>query len=129
MYYIPEDISEYSTIRFKFTGEVSKISSYMMPVNLMFDDVEVLDPEPISSVPDQEMQAAVYPNPATDRVIIADKFKSNFTSYEVLTVLGNTMDKGLLQSNQINVSDLAPGVYILRLIGGNEFKTIKFIKN
>lgn len=59
-------------------------------------------------------------------------FTSNNVSndhYEVYTITGKLLSKGILSSNTINVSQLPSGLYFLKIFNDqNNFETLKFIK-
>lgn len=65
-----------------------------------------------------------YPNPATDRIIVELKENSNVFVYNILGVLIMQL---ILQegSNEINVSTLPGGIYMVRVEGGRQQKFVK----
>ena len=75
---------------------------------------------------------SVYPNPATDHITI--KFNSQNTeclSYHICDLLGKIIKSGELKSkirNEINISNLKPGIYVILLNSKNQVKTIKLTK-
>ena len=72
----------------------------------------------------------VYPNPSTDKISIANS-NLNFAavSYKVMNLTGDVVKVGTASVNEINVSDLAAGMYMLSVIDeANEAVTVKFIK-
>ena len=72
----------------------------------------------------------VYPNPSTDKISIANS-NLNFAavSYKVMNLTGDVVKVGTASVNEINVSELAAGMYMLSVIDeANEVVTVKFIK-
>lgn len=66
----------------------------------------------------------IYPNPASNQINISDV--TDINSYEIYNVVGKLILKSdRLFSNTIDISELSPGAYFLKL-GAD--KTIKFIK-
>ena len=75
-------------------------------------------------------EVVVYPNPSTDKISIANS-NLNFAavSYKVMNLTGDVVKVGTSNINEINVSDLAAGMYMLSVIDeANEAVTVKFIK-
>lgn len=54
---------------------------------------------------------SIYPNPTTG--VISLKSKYSLISYEIINSLGQTIAHGDLQSNNISLSDLETGIYML----------------
>ena len=66
---------------------------------------------------------AVYPNPAKDIVYIQN---AEGASIEVYNMNGSqVINLNNLQSNRIDISNLDNGLYILRIVKGNELKNVK----
>jgi len=75
-------------------------------------------------------EVVVYPNPTNDKISIANA-NLNFAavSYKVMNLTGDVVKVGTSNINEINVSDLAAGMYMLSVIDeANEAVTVKFIK-
>lgn len=79
---------------------------------------------------------SLYPNPATSRMnLIAAYNQTGPTSLEVYSVTGKRISSQSVSKNgsylnqQLDVSGLLPGVYILKIITGNTMKSVNFIKN
>ena len=61
----------------------------------------------------------VYPNP-TEGLIYLDLTEENrFDRYQILTVQGKRVQEGILRSNQIDLSDLEEGFYLLAISNGS----------
>mgnify|MGYP003974139497 FL=1 len=77
------------------------------------------------SVSDQELiKLSIYPNPTSD--IISIKGVENIKSIKVYSILGG-LEKEVFNTNQIDVSELSPGVHFIKINNGNVFSK-KFIK-
>jgi hypothetical protein len=64
----------------------------------------------------------VYPNPASDRIFVA---QGEFQEFTITDLLGRTLKSGQLEAdNFIDINSLVPGIYILNL-GDQVFKFIK----
>lgn len=74
------------------------------------------------------VNVALYPNPAANVINLQFSNTANFDSFTILDITGKTLLKGNLRDNAINVSMLASGSYILKLEGGSQQVTKKFIK-
>jgi hypothetical protein len=75
----------------------------------------------------------LYPNPATDVIVLLLKHTGNVRSYYSLCdVSGKCLIKGAIQhiQTQINVSNISSGIYLLKVITNhNTIKTFKIVKN
>ena len=70
----------------------------------------------------------VYPNPAENILNINQSFGSINSSYRIINLLGQTIKKGIIKNNSINISSLKKGIYILELSDEEETFIQKFIK-
>ncbi|NTW33330.1 MAG: T9SS type A sorting domain-containing protein [Bacteroidetes bacterium] len=73
------------------------------------------------------LNKSVYPNPATDLLTIETPFKSTI---EIINIQGQTILKQQLQQGktELDVSELAKGIYILRMNSNNKTELIKIVK-
>lgn len=88
------------------------------------DDVVV---SPIDTS-DAVFEFTVYPNPTSDVI----RFKEGVTAettYQIVSLGGNVVKKGSAKTQQINVSDLKTGFYIVSVFDLNGKRSAKFIKN
>ncbi len=71
-------------------------------------------------------EISIYPNPATDHIIIEQENFYGKESLAILNALGERVFTSTLISGSqtINISDLLPGIYILR----KEDFFLKFVK-
>ena len=69
-----------------------------------------------------------YPNPATNFVQVKLASKADNMTYKIVNVLGSVVQKGRLDSSNINVSNLNTGMYILEVNDGQKSLTTKLMK-
>ncbi|MBX3044638.1 MAG: T9SS type A sorting domain-containing protein [Ignavibacteriae bacterium] len=70
----------------------------------------------------------IFPNPVSDFLTINSEVEYN--TYEIIDLRGVSVVSGSFNSDySINVSSLVSGTYCLRLINGQSFNTVFFIKN
>jgi hypothetical protein len=87
------------------------------------------DPLSVSSIGTSNGNISVYPNPATDKLTIENAGVG--TSLEVYDVVGKLMLRTKLESakEQIDISHLSPGMYLLRFISKEgQQGNVKFVK-
>lgn len=81
---------------------------------------------PVLSANDfQQKKISIYPNPVKETIYFSNLKK---IEYEIYDVIGKIVQKGKVDENQINVSPLTKGIYILKLKSGTNIITQKFIK-
>jgi len=69
----------------------------------------------------------IFPNPVQDLITI--EAENKFSAYEIVDIMGRSVNKKEVSENKINVSSLAPGTYFIKLnTMGNISTIIKFIK-
>ncbi|QCE40584.1 T9SS-dependent choice-of-anchor J family protein [Psychroserpens sp. NJDZ02] len=72
---------------------------------------------------------SIYPNPAKNSISI--KSNTRFDSVEIFNQLGQRvmqLNANAVINNSIAINDLKNGVYFMKILAGNQEKTIKFIK-
>lgn len=70
----------------------------------------------------------IYPNPAYDKLYFKN-FNGEFIEYEILDRLGSIVNKGIVYTNSIDISELSSGLYLIRLKSKNEvYELSRFIK-
>jgi chitodextrinase len=74
-----------------------------------------------------QLSFKLYPNPVKEDMIYISDIDANY-SYTVYNMMGAAVAKGLLESKEINVGQLARGVYILELNDGRITAAKRFIK-
>lgn len=73
-----------------------------------------------------ETKVSLYPNPTSSMLMISSSL--TIDSVEIIDVQGKTVKMSQVSANQIDVQDLQAGVYVLKLISGNEVENRKFVK-
>lgn len=73
-----------------------------------------------------ETKVSLYPNPTSSMLMISSSLPID--SVEIIDVQGKTVKMSQVSANQIDVQDLQAGVYVLKLISGNEVENRKFVK-
>mgnify|MGYP001218942974 CR=1 FL=1 len=68
----------------------------------------------------------IYPNPAQNEVFV--KGVENISNVEILSLDGKVVMSEQTNNNRIDVSSVNDGMYILRVISGNEVYTTRFVK-
>lgn len=68
----------------------------------------------------------IYPNPVVDVLHISNAGKN--AKFEILNIAGQLVKKGELINNEINVSSLAKGVYVIKMTSDEKSLTNKFEK-
>lgn len=84
----------------------------------------------------KERNLSVYPNPTDGKITLGIELSVNTESkIEIYNLTGSLIQSEKLfitsenTSHQIDISNLSSGVYLLKMIANNEFKTIKVIKH
>lgn len=84
----------------------------------------------------KERNLSVYPNPTDGKTTLGIELSVNTESkIEIYNLAGSLIQSEKLfitsenTSHQIDISNLSSGVYLLKMIANNEFKTIKVIKH
>jgi surface protein len=78
----------------------------------------------VSNNPKQVLQ--VFPNPASNKIAIQSN--TIYNHYCIFNLYGQEILEGDLQNNEINISELSKGLFILRLASDKEYVQVKFIK-
>jgi len=73
-----------------------------------------------------ESNISVYPNPVSDMLLIDSE--SPVQAYQVSTILGQTVLMGQANNNNIDVSSLVAGTYLITVQVEEGQKTMKFLK-
>lgn len=84
----------------------------------------------LSGIEESELTAnlSVYPNPATDRLVIEASNGEVITKLNVVDVLGKTVTSEEMNSvsrHELNISSLSPGMYYVEVLNANGMKGLK----
>jgi hypothetical protein len=74
-----------------------------------------------------EPQIKIYPNPVVD-ILSLTHFYSMEINGSIYSMDGKLISNKIIQNSKVNVSDLAPGQYVLNFMFENKFHTYKFVK-
>jgi hypothetical protein len=68
----------------------------------------------------------IYPNPAFDKISVQSN--TSYNHFCIFNLYGQQILEGDLQTNEINISELPKGLFILKLANDKEYVQVKFIK-
>jgi YVTN family beta-propeller protein len=105
----------YAAAPFSFNREAGMIGVAMPGPDL----ISIIDLNPPTQIDDEEISTEfiVYPNPATNRLLI--RAGINFNSIEIYDMKGHLIKhSGNIDSDGLDISDIIPGTYIVRIING-----------
>ncbi|WP_299333075.1 FG-GAP-like repeat-containing protein [uncultured Psychroserpens sp.] len=91
--------------------------------------LEITEGETLSLENSLTDELIIYPNPAKDVINIKSLELNDSAIYTVFDITGKRVLNSKLESSSIDISNLTPGNYILRIISGTKIKSQKFIKN
>lgn len=97
------------------------------PEGDIFDEIWRLDPELLSITEESAIDVSVYPNPTTDVLFIESSIP--IKEVTVYTLLGQAVMTGIIEDNQLDVSSLSKGVYLLEMTNTDKIFTQKLVKN
>jgi len=111
-------------IRLRFTGPnmTADASARVTFNNISLEGVRQTLNTDENTIPD----FVVYPNPVTDVVHINHRLKN--LDYKIYGIDGKIIQKGPLESDEINLSHLTSGLYLLQLEGDGKSETKKILK-
>jgi hypothetical protein len=71
----------------------------------------------------------IYPNPSSNIIRVSDTY--NNQKFEIISLTGQIVKRGVISTSKINVSTLKSGIYFLKFIDINSKQThiVKFIKD
>ena len=69
-----------------------------------------------------------YPNPAVNNIQVKLSSRADNMTYRIVNVIGSVVKRGKLYSNNINVSSLETGMYILEVNDGQKTLKTKILK-
>ena len=125
--------NNFTTNTFDFTASTSKIIIYVRaPLavdssnEVFFDNISLVATATASTEDIFAANFSVYPNPATNLINISSV--KSIEKAEIFSIIGKrVVSTTSLKNNKIDVSSLAKGVYILKLVSGDVVGTRKII--
>lgn len=86
------------------------------------------DPSNISAgVSHEIIDLSIYPNPVSNGKIFITSQKNAKKEIQIYDVLGKNVLSTLLLGKELNISKLAPGIYILKIKEGDNSATRKLV--
>jgi hypothetical protein len=81
-------------------------------------------------ITDNDLDVALYPNPAKDKLIIAFSLLYGNETIKIFNSIGENILQSELknQESEINIGSLPDGIYFTEIISGEQKKVLKFIK-
>ncbi len=70
---------------------------------------------------------SIFPNPASGQKVYINTKAGKAKKVEIYNVLGNNVLSAQLTGNELNISNLEPGVYIMRIQEGKSTATRKLV--
>ncbi|OUS01548.1 hypothetical protein A9Q86_07150 [Flavobacteriales bacterium 33_180_T64] len=92
------------------------------------NSLQVIEGDTLSLENSLTNELIIYPNPVKNLLNISSLELNDSSIYTVFDITGKRVLNSKLQSSTIDVSNLAPGNYILRIVSGPSIKSQKFIK-
>ena len=74
-----------------------------------------------------EPQIKIYPNPVVDILSLTHFYPMEING-SIYSMDGKLISNKIIQNSKVNVTDLAPGQYVLNFMFENKFHTYKFVK-
>lgn len=91
------------------------------------DYTVTISPAPImADLEEDALNYSIYPNPTAEMLYV--KNGNNNPIYELFDAAGRQIDAGTITGQQLNVSHLAPGQYMIRLSEGDHTQVFMFIR-
>jgi hypothetical protein len=105
--------------------DTTGVESYSMTPGVLLPAIKLTDPG--SVIIDQPLN--IYPNP-TRNILNVVAQNDWIISYNVLGLDGTQKKSGLFFNNQINLGDLAPGIYFIKLFSASnkKYRLLKVIR-
>ena len=100
--------------------------------HVYLDNISLVENNGISHYSEIAPDIAVYPNPASDHVTILFENLETAAEYQLFDLFGRNLMNGKIveEETSINISSLANGIYLLKVVEGNKtVGTAKIIKN
>ena len=81
---------------------------------------------PLGVSEQEESKFIVYPNPANE--VLNVMHQQGEMVYQLITIDGKVIKSGSIENQQINISDLQSGIYLLQLNSEVKSETKKIVK-
>ena len=70
---------------------------------------------------------SIFPNPASGQKVYINTKSGKAKKVEIYNVLGNNVLSAQMTGNELNISDLDPGIYIMKIQEGKSSATRKLV--
>ncbi len=111
------------------TFTYGEVEDYTVNISTNENEVESLAINAEALGNESMTSAVIYPNPAKSFIEVSLSNRNNgLASYRLVNTIGQTIMKGKLESQNINVSSLKTGIYILEVNDGQKTFKTKLIK-
>ena len=70
---------------------------------------------------------SIYPNPATGGKVFLNSKSSELKEIEIFDILGKVVLQSTINTKELNVSSLSPGIYMIKIKEGEATATRKLI--
>jgi hypothetical protein len=108
----------------QFDGSAPYDEGYQIFPRMLSDITEWVN---TASVKEVTVEARVYPNPTSNNLTVIGTQKWN--TYQVFNILGGIVLEGSLSNNNLTVSELNTGTYIVKLYAGENTGVARFVVN
>ena len=75
-----------------------------------------------------DAQISIYPNPVSGDILNITAVENN-TTYRIINMLGQEIEKGVVNSGAVSVATLKTGTYLLEITANATTFVKRFIKN
>lgn len=100
--------------------------------HVYLDNISLVESTDINHYSEIAPDIVAYPNPASENVTILFKDLETAAEYQLFDLFGRNLMNGKIMEEEttLNVSSLANGIYVLKVVAGNQILgTAKIVKN
>lgn len=114
-------------LQFTDVKMISYNENEIINFNVLSDTLTILAANNIDNVVSNN-SIFLSPNPAKDQININGKVVDG-NQYEIYDISGGKIQEGLIRNAQVNIGQLAKGMYLIQVFGRDEKKILRFIKD
>lgn len=105
------------------------ILSFLLVCFLLFSNISTAQSNALPAYAQEKpiTDLSIYPNPVNGGKVFITSEKNQAKQVEVYNVLGKLILSAKLIGKELDVSDLTPGIYILKITEGNAQATRKLV--
>ncbi len=123
----PFDKDQYLILNIAMGGFAGTIDPSFSQSSMVIDYVRVYQNAELSTEEYQRPELRVFPNPVNDILTINTSYQID--KVEVHNTLGQLVHSKRPSANEVQVSELAKGVYLLSVYSNGNRDTLRFVKN